>query len=196
MATEGELYRSTEPAGEFSYLFFLPDTMETTYHLEFRYGSDPEALMGYMKGPYAYWLAAGIAADADEAAVEKVIRLFCLENMDYSQRTEASVAQIADFVGTWDADLSAFGEAYADASLYFTIDESGRGVTRMNGVQTAEFDAYAYEAEPGKGVYVAYDLTGFEAEGASYTMQTDAQGRTVLTLSAADGDISYIKRAA
>ena len=193
MATEGELYRSTEPAGEFSYLFFLPDTMETTYHLEFRYGSDPEALMGYMKGPYAYWLAAAIAADADEETVEKVIRLFCLENMDYSQHTEAALTQLADFVGTWDADLSAFGEAYANVSLYFTIDESGHGITWMNGAQTAEFEAYAYETEPGKGVYVAYDLTGFEPEGAAYTMQTDARGRTVLTLSAADGTISYVK---
>ena len=193
MATEGELYRSTEPAGEFSYLFFLPDTMETTYHLEFRYGSDPEALMGYMKGPYAYWLAAAIDADADAETVEKVIRLFCLENMDYSQHAEAALTQLADFVGTWDADLSAFGEAYENVSLYFTIDESGHGITWMNGVQTTEFEAYAYETEPGKGVYVAYDLTGFEPEGAAYAMQTDARGRTVLTLCAADGTISYVK---
>ena len=195
MATEGELYRSTEPAGEFSYLFFLPDTMETTYHLEFRYGSDPEALMGYMKGPYAYWLAAAIDADADLETITKVIRLFCLENLDYSQRSAASLSQIGELIGTWDADMSEFGAAYADATLYFTIDETGHGKTWINGVLTTEFDVYAYESAPGRGVYVAYELATGEAEGADYTLETDAQGRTVLTLMAADGTIRYVKRA-
>lgn len=195
MASEGELYRSTEDAGEFSYLFFLPDTMETTYHLEFRYGSDPDALMGYMKGPYAYWLAAAIDADADEATITQVIRLFCLENMDYSQRSEASLAQIDSLIGTWDADMSDFGAAYADVSLYFTIDEAGHGKTWMNGVLTSEFDVYAYESAPGSGVYVALELASGEAEGADFTLETDAEGRTVLTLMAADGTIRYEKRA-
>ena len=48
---------------------------------------------------------------------------------------------------------------------------------------------------PGRGVYVAYELASGEAEGADYTLETDAQGRTVLTLMAADGTIRYVKRA-
>ena len=194
MATEGELYRSTEDAGEFTYLFFLPDTMATSYHLEFRYGSDLDALLGYMKGPYAYWLTAAIDANADEQTIKQVIRLFCLENMDYSQRMEGTLEQIADFIGTWDADMSGFGEAYADVSLYFTIDETGHGMTWMNGVNTSEFDVYAYESELGKGIYVAFELSAGEAEGADYTLQQNEEGRMVLTLYAADGTISYIKR--
>ncbi len=195
MATEGEMYQSTEPAGEFTYLFFLPDTMETTYHLEFRYGSDPDALLGYMKGPYAYWLSAAIDADADEDTITRVIRLFCLENLDYSQRADGTLEQIADLVGTWDADMTPFGPAYANVSLYFTIDETGHGTTWMNGVVTSEFYVYAYESAPGRGVYVAFELDAGEAEGADYTLETDESGQTVLTLFAADGTISYCKRA-
>ena len=194
LATEGELYRSTEDAGEFTYLFFLPDTMATSYHLEFRYGSDLDAVLSYMKGPYAYWLTAAIDANADEQTIKQVIRLFCLENMDYSQRMEGTLEQIADFIGAWDADLSAFGEAYADVSLYFTVDETGHGMTYMNGVNTSEFDVYAYESEAGKGIYVAFEISVGEAEGADYTLQQNEQGRTVLTLYAADGTISYVKR--
>ena len=70
-----------EDAGEFEYLFLLPDTPATTFHIEFRYGSDPEAMMLYNDGPYAYWLAAGIPADRDEQMVEDVIDLFCAENL-------------------------------------------------------------------------------------------------------------------
>ena len=124
-----------------------------------------------------------------------MIRLFCLENMDYSQRADATLTQISDFIGTWDADMSPFGPAYADVSLYFTIDEAGHGTTWMNGVVTSEFDVYAYESAPGRGVYVAYELDSGEAEGADYTLQTSESGQAVLTLYAADGTISYIKRA-
>lgn len=78
----GYLYKTEdEDAGEFEYLFLLPDTPATTFHIEFRYGSDPEAMMLYNDGPYAYWLAAGIPADRDEQMVEDVIDLFCAENL-------------------------------------------------------------------------------------------------------------------
>ncbi|MCR5090404.1 MAG: hypothetical protein K6C08_12950 [Oscillospiraceae bacterium] len=79
---DGYLYKTEDAdAGEFEYLFLLPDTPDTTYHIEFRYGSDPEALMHYNEGPYAYWLAAGIPADRDEQMVKDVISLFCSENL-------------------------------------------------------------------------------------------------------------------
>ena len=78
----GYLYRTEDAdAGEFEYFFLLPDTPDTTFHTESRYGSDPEALMLYNDGPYAYWLAAGIPADRDEQMVQNVIDLFCTENL-------------------------------------------------------------------------------------------------------------------
>ena len=78
----GYLYRAEDTdAGEFEYFFLLPDTPDTTFHTEFRYGSDPEALMLYNDGPYAYWLAAGILAGRDEQMVQNVIDLFCTENL-------------------------------------------------------------------------------------------------------------------
>ena len=79
---DGYLYETTdEDAGEFRYFFMMPDTPATTYHLEFRYGSDIDALTQYAEGPYAYWLAAGFPVDADEAMIENVITLFCEENL-------------------------------------------------------------------------------------------------------------------
>ena len=78
----GYLYRTEDAdAGEFEYFFLLPDTPGTSFHTEFRYGSDPEAMMLYNEGPYAYWLAAGILADRDEQMVQNVIDLFCTENL-------------------------------------------------------------------------------------------------------------------
>ena len=79
---DGYLYETTdEDAGEFRYFFMMPDTPVTTYHLEFRYGSDIDALTQYAEGPYAYWLAAGFPVDADESMIENVITLFCEENL-------------------------------------------------------------------------------------------------------------------
>ena len=34
-----------------------------------------------MKGRYAYWLAAGIDANADAETIDSVIALFCTENL-------------------------------------------------------------------------------------------------------------------
>ena len=79
---DGTLYETSDAdAGEFRYFFMMSDTPATTYHLEFRYGSDVDALTQYNEGPYAYWLAAGFPVDADEAMIENVITLFCEENL-------------------------------------------------------------------------------------------------------------------
>lgn len=79
---DGTLYETADAdAGEFKYFYMMPDTPATTYHLEFRYGSDVDALTQYNEGPYAYWLAAGFPADADQAMIENVIALFCEENL-------------------------------------------------------------------------------------------------------------------
>ena len=79
---DGYLYETADAdAGEFRYFYMMPDTPATTYHLEFRYGSDVEALKQYNEGPYAYWLAAGFPVDADEQMIHDVITLFCEENL-------------------------------------------------------------------------------------------------------------------
>ena len=68
-------------SGEFTYFCLAPDTNTTTYHIEFRYGSDLDALGQYDAGNYAYWLAAGISTDYDQAMIEKCVELFCTENL-------------------------------------------------------------------------------------------------------------------
>lgn len=44
-------------SGGFTYFCIAPDTNDTTYHIELRYGSDLYALGQYDKGNYAYGLA-------------------------------------------------------------------------------------------------------------------------------------------
>ncbi len=68
-------------SGEFTYFCMAPDTMDTTWHIEFRYGSDLEALGQYDAGDYAYWLASGISVDHTEEDVKNSILLFCGENL-------------------------------------------------------------------------------------------------------------------
>ena len=201
MAFPVDVYRSTDEAGEFNYFLLREDTMAETYHIEFRYGRDLEELQGYLVGPYAYWLAAGIDADADEDTIRRVIALFCLENMDYSAHAEAALNQLGDlgFMGTWQADMTPFGETYAGVELTMTIDETGHGVTFMNGEQTADFEAYAVdngEKGDGMGLYVAYSNLEGEAEAAPYSMTVNDAGQTVLTLTADDGTISWVRQEA
>ena len=197
---EGYLYETADAdAGEFKYFYMMPDTPASTYHLEFRYGSDVDALALYNEGPYAYWLAAGFPTDADGQLIEDVIGLFCLENMDYSGHMPEALAQIEELglIGTWKADLSVFGEAYAAVDLNMTIDENGHGITMMNGQQTADFEAYAAdtgEKGDGKGLYVAYSNLENEAEAALYVLSENEFGQLVLTLTADDGTISWIKQ--
>ena len=63
------------------YFFLAPDTSAETYHIEFRYGSDAEALSQYDTGEYAYWLASGISTDCDQTMIDNCIELFCTENL-------------------------------------------------------------------------------------------------------------------
>lgn len=68
-------------SGEFTYFCLAPDTMETTWHIEFRYGSDLDALGQYDAGEYAYWLASGISVDHTQEDAANSIVLFCTENL-------------------------------------------------------------------------------------------------------------------
>lgn len=67
-------------AGEFTYICLSPDTPATTWHIEFRYGDDLEALGQMYEGKYAFWQAAGMLEDADEEMIDNCIELFCTEN--------------------------------------------------------------------------------------------------------------------
>lgn len=76
------IYESDDAdSGEFTYFCMAPDTMPTTWHIEFRYGSDLEALGKYDSDKYAYWLAAGISTDCTESDISSCIDLFCTENL-------------------------------------------------------------------------------------------------------------------
>lgn len=82
-----------ENAGEFTYFLFCPDTPGTTYHIEFRYGSDLDALLELMDGDYAFWLAAGIPVNSEPDFVKACIDLFVEENME-SDETDFDVASL------------------------------------------------------------------------------------------------------
>jgi hypothetical protein len=68
-------------SGEFTYFVIAPDTSDTTYHIEFRYGSDIDALESYDSGKYAYWMASGISTEYDKEMIENCIYLYCEENL-------------------------------------------------------------------------------------------------------------------
>ena len=88
---DGYLYETADAdAGEFKYFYMMPDTPATTYHLEFRYGSNVDDLAKIMDGPYAYWLAAGFPVDADAELINKVITLYCEENLEEMQEENAA----------------------------------------------------------------------------------------------------------
>ncbi len=74
-----------ENSGAFTYFAFSPDTMATTYHLEFRYAEDLNDLQSWFEGNYAYWNAAAIAENYDQETLKNVITLFATENLSESK---------------------------------------------------------------------------------------------------------------
>lgn len=115
---DGYLYETAdENAGEFRYFLMMPDTPESTYHIEFRYGSDEDALAKYSEGSYAYWLAAGILTTYDDKMIDDVITLFVEENLadwDDSQ-TGSEVDTETVEIGTAE-ELVAFAKSVTDGS--------------------------------------------------------------------------------
>ena len=110
---DGYLYETSDKdAGEFRYFLMMPDTPATTYHTEFRYGSDMEALAEYNKGAYAYWLAAGIPANCDEKLISDCIALFAEENLSEMAEQESD-DEIE--IGTAE-ELAAFATSVSDGS--------------------------------------------------------------------------------
>ena len=151
---------------EFQYFAMCGDTPDTTYHIEFRYGSSLEDLEQMYSGKYAYWLAAGIPTGAvsgqSQVMMSNVIALFCAENLA-SMTTEETKTQRAPLVGTW------LPEDTSAASLVLAEDGT------VNGGEENAF--YAYN---GKLITVVDDV----CTGYTYTLSEDTN---TLTLSDVDG---------
>lgn len=79
----GFIFYKTEDAdaGMFTWFAFSPDTMATTWHLEFRYAEDEADLESWFTGNYSYWNAAGIAENYTEEEITSAIELFATENL-------------------------------------------------------------------------------------------------------------------
>lgn len=80
----GDLYvfeSDDAAADDYAYFAFLPDTPDSTYHIEFRHGSNDADFGEWMEGEYAYWMAAGIPTDYTQTLIEDSIKLFCDENL-------------------------------------------------------------------------------------------------------------------
>lgn len=67
---------------EFKYFVFTDDCIQESFHLEFRYGSDLDALRTYYSGKYGYWLASAIQKEPSDKLVYDVIDLFIKENAE------------------------------------------------------------------------------------------------------------------
>ena len=159
------IYESLDDnSGEFQYFAMCGDTPGTTYHIEFRYGGDLEALEQMYTGTYGHWLAAGIPTGADETMYSNVIALFCAENLADMAGDETKT-QRAPLVGTWlPADTS-------EDLLVFAADGT------VNGSEGSVF--YAYN---GSLITVLDDVcTGYRytLEGDTLTLKT-ADEKTVL----------------
>lgn len=182
----------------YQYFFMAPDTPGETYHIEFRYGGDLDELKQYGTGSYAYWLAAGIPtgalSDPDETLLEQGIALFCLENMDYTgARTQDSLSQLSDVVGTWDCDVSDYPE-FSDlgvTSLYCVLQADGTGTTYANGAVSSSYKIYAYDnsTDGRSGIYVAYN----EDEGANGSHYA-LSGNTITFTTLEGESITYTAR--
>ena len=159
---DGYLYETAdEDAGEFRYFVLLPDTPATTYHIEFRYGSDRDALTEYADGPYAYWLAAGIPTDRDETMIENVIGLFTEENLA-GMGEEQEVIEI----GTLD-ELLAFAQSVTDGSM--------GGYAGMTVLLTSDIDCTGADWQP----IGTMDLTNMGNYDCMFQGSFDGQGHTI-----------------
>lgn len=85
-ATDFYVYETQDAdAGEFKYFALRPDTPAKTYHIEFRYGSDADALVQFDSGAYAYWMASGIPTGDNAELAKQAIKLFCEENLQQAE---------------------------------------------------------------------------------------------------------------
>ncbi len=131
MKMSGYLYKTEDKdAGEFTYVFMCPDTPETTFHLEFRYGDTEENILKLTDGKYKNWLAAGFPtaalSDPNEELLKRVIALFVWENVA-SMASAETVSQRIPITGVWDMDTTPMKDypGYEKAQMYITLTKSG-----------------------------------------------------------------------
>ncbi len=168
---DGYLYETQDKdAGEFRYFFLMPDTPASTYHIEFRYGSDKDALTKYAEGPYAYWLAAGIPAQRDEALIENVIALFCEENL----------AELGDEAqdGAGETVVIKTAEELADFAAKVT-DGSMGGYAGMTVTLAADIDCAGLDWKP----IGTMNLENMEDFACMFQGVFDGQGHTISNVS-------------
>ena len=161
---------------EFKYFAMCGDTPSTTYHIEFRYGSNLNDLEQMYSGAYAYWLAAGIptsaVSDESEAMISNVIALFCAENLA-EMVTDETTSQREALAGTW------MPEDVKGDNLVFGADGSVNG--------KAEDVFYAYN---GKLITVVDDV----CQTYQYTISGDASNDTLtITPVGSDESKTYTK---
>ena len=169
---DGYLYEtSDENAGEFRYFLMMPDTPESTCHIEFRYGSDEDALAKYSEGAYAYWLAAGIPAKRDDALIENVIGLFAEENLADMENTETAEESAETIeIGTAE-ELIAFAKSVTDGEIVGAVTPgavAGRAehsvIESCNAAVTLDGEALTDEIGKTDKMYESADQSGEGSE--------------------------------
>lgn len=205
---EGYVFQSTDKnEDEFKYVFLCPDTPATTYHIEFRYGSDLTELLKLNTGKYANWVGSGMLKSAltekNEAMIQNCIALFCTENLAGMKTTETAAQQSA-LAGVWDADLNAYANnaQYKNSKMYCELKADGTGVTYFDQNGTGNyaenaFTFFAYDNDGNEatnsGVYISTGSDEITTAG-KYTIAKKGDS-TILTFDTLDGQsISYIKR--
>lgn len=206
----GYLFESNDDNDdEFKYFFICGDTPETTYHIEFRYGSNVEELLQYNTGKYANWMGSGILKDAiteeNEATINNVIALFCVENLS-EMVNEETTKQRNEIAGIWDADVTDFKSdpTFANAQMYCVLNSDGTGATYLdlegkgNFVNTSSYTFYTYcknkSDNAPSGIYIPVNDETGHTEAGKYELTTE-NGKTILTFTTLEGEsISYIKR--
>ena len=79
-----------EDAGIFTYFVFTGDVPAETFHIEYRFGENKDALGLFIEGEYAYWMPSGILADYDEDMIKSCIKLFVDENVGGQEEEDAA----------------------------------------------------------------------------------------------------------
>ena len=191
------------------YVMLCPDTPNSTYHIEFRYGNNLEDLLKLEEGSYANWLAAGIRTDAltekNDAMVQNCIALFCTENLQ-EMTNDATKKQWSSIAGIWDMDMSAYATVpeFKNAKMYCELKADGTGETYLDMQGTGKYEKvhtfkfYVYDndknAKTNSGIYIAADEEEGKTEKANYTLQTENK-KTILSFETLDGEkVSYVKR--
>ena len=187
MSFTGDLYKTNDKdAGEFTYFIMRDDTPDTTQHIEFRYGSDLEALKGYVTGKYAYWLAAGIPVNSEDDFVKKCIKLFVDENVEEQEATDAPEVSkmeltkdmfdtyyLMSFDGT---DLTAL-DAYLNKITEITINDT----------VCSYFSGYTLQVGTNGKDTIKFKESNFTADG-TYNIVIKAEGYKDLTYTYTKGN--------